>query len=128
MIIGLGNDVIELSRIQAAIMGHADAFLRRVLSPDERTIASAYRGARLIEFVAGRFAAKEAIAKATGLGLGRLGMSTVTIELGDRGLDVRFAATSGLTVLQADDALLVSISHTATMAFAVAILERNSPA
>lgn len=124
MIVGLGNDLVELIRVEGAIKRHADSFLRRVLSEGEQTQARTFAHARLVEFVAGRFAAKEAIAKATGIGLAKLCMSTVSIFVEPTGLRVHWTGDSGLRTLSKDDVLHVSISHTATLAFAVAILER----
>ncbi|AET59036.1 holo-ACP synthase [Paenibacillus terrae] len=72
MIYGIGHDVLEISRMADILAGkHADAFLNRVLTPAERDLAVERKG-RLAEFVAGRFAAKEAITKAFGCGIGQI--------------------------------------------------------
>ncbi|KJD45649.1 holo-ACP synthase [Paenibacillus terrae] len=72
MIYGIGHDVLEISRMADILAGkYADAFLNRVLTPAERDLAVERRG-RLAEFVAGRFAAKEAITKAFGCGIGQI--------------------------------------------------------
>jgi len=64
MAFSVGVDLIEVERIRRAIERHGDAFLARVYTGDE---LAACRG-RLPELVA-RFAAKEAISKALGVGL-----------------------------------------------------------
>lgn len=124
MIVGVGTDTVDILRVEAAIERQGEAFVRRVLSPAERTIAASYRGGRLNEFVAGRFVAKEAIAKAIGCGLGRLVMAAVTISVTNRGLTVTAVSPSELMIALAEHAIHVSISHSATTALAFAVYER----
>jgi holo-[acyl-carrier protein] synthase len=57
-------DLVELDRIQGAVERHGERFLRRIYTRDELT---RYRD-RLPELAA-RFAAKEAVSKALGVGL-----------------------------------------------------------
>lgn len=68
MIFGLGSDIVDIRRIEAAIARHGDRFLERVFTPVER--AKAARRAERIQAAtyAKRFAAKEAAAKALGTG------------------------------------------------------------
>ena len=63
-----GVDIIEIERVQQAIARHGERFLRRIYTPAER---SRYRN-RPPELAA-RFAAKEAVAKALGVGLRSIG-------------------------------------------------------
>jgi holo-[acyl-carrier protein] synthase len=67
MIIGLGNDVIDIRRIERAIERFGDRFLDRVFTDAER--AKSDRRANRAASYAKRFAAKEACAKALGTGL-----------------------------------------------------------
>ena len=67
MIIGLGNDLIDIRRIEKAIERYGDRFLDRIFTPIERA-KSDRRAARAASY-AKRFAAKEACAKALGTGL-----------------------------------------------------------
>jgi holo-[acyl-carrier protein] synthase len=67
MILGLGNDIIDIRRIEKAIERYGDRFLDRVFTPVERA-KSDRRAARAASY-AKRFAAKEACAKALGTGL-----------------------------------------------------------
>jgi holo-[acyl-carrier protein] synthase len=69
MIIGLGNDMIDITRIEATIARFGDRFLDRVFTPLERTKSDG-RAQRVASY-AKRFAAKEACAKALGTGLRR---------------------------------------------------------
>lgn len=64
MSLSVGVDLIELSRIREAVARHGDRFLSRVFTPEEL----AYCRNRVPE-LAVRFAAKEAVSKALGVGL-----------------------------------------------------------
>lgn len=67
MIIGLGNDIIDIRRIEQAIERYGDRFLLRIFTEIERE-RSERRRMRAASY-AKRFAAKEACAKALGTGL-----------------------------------------------------------
>lgn len=69
MILGVGSDLIDISRIERVIARHGDRFLERIYTQTER--AKAERRANRIDTYAKRFAAKEACAKALGTGLRR---------------------------------------------------------
>ncbi|EPZ44169.1 MULTISPECIES: holo-ACP synthase [Alicyclobacillus] len=126
MILGVGTDIVETKRIRAAIERRGQAFFDKVLGPSERQTALGYGAARQIEYVAGRFAAKEALAKAIGCGLGNLAMRHVDIILvSGQGLQIRAQAPSALADLPASDRVHVSISHEKSIAFATAIWERR---
>jgi holo-[acyl-carrier protein] synthase len=71
-----GVDLIEIERIRKAIDRHGDRFLGRVFTPDE----IAQSCARL-ESLAGKFAAKEAAAKALGTGVWRNGIGWLDFEV-----------------------------------------------
>jgi holo-[acyl-carrier protein] synthase len=66
MILGLGNDIIDIRRIEKTIERYGDRFLDRVFTDIERRKSDA-RAARAASY-AKRFAAKEACAKALGTG------------------------------------------------------------
>jgi len=67
MILGLGSDLIDIRRIEAALDRFGERFIRRCFTPDER--ATAEGRLRRVETYAKRYAAKEAVAKALGTGL-----------------------------------------------------------
>ncbi|HEY1630180.1 MAG TPA: holo-ACP synthase [Rhizomicrobium sp.] len=69
MIIGLGNDLIDIRRIEKSIERFGDRFLDRIFTEVEKK-KSDRRAARAASY-AKRFAAKEACAKALGTGLRR---------------------------------------------------------
>ncbi len=72
MIYGIGTDIVQISRIEAALERGGEAFAEKILGPDE---LAQYRGRRErndvrgVRFVATRFSAKEAFSKAIGLGM-----------------------------------------------------------
>jgi holo-[acyl-carrier protein] synthase len=67
MILGLGNDLIDIRRIEKAIEKHGERFLARIYTDLEH--AKSDRRAQRAASYAKRFAAKEACAKALGTGL-----------------------------------------------------------
>jgi holo-[acyl-carrier protein] synthase len=66
MIIGIGNDMIDIRRVERTIERYGERFLDRIFTPLERTKSDG-RAARAASY-AKRFAAKEACAKALGTG------------------------------------------------------------
>ena len=67
MIIGIGNDITDIRRIEKVIERHGERFLSRIFTDVER--ARAERRAKSVETYAKRFAAKEACSKALGTGM-----------------------------------------------------------
>ena len=66
MIVGIGTDIVEIERISAVLQRHGDRFTSYILT--DREAEEADRRGDRIPFVAGRWAAKEAVAKALGTG------------------------------------------------------------
>ena len=71
MIIGIGSDLIDITRIEAVIARHGERFLDRIFTPAERAKAERRaKNARMVSATyAKRFAAKEACSKALGTGI-----------------------------------------------------------
>jgi holo-[acyl-carrier protein] synthase len=72
MIYGIGTDIIQIDRIEAALQRYGDRFAERILGPQELERFHRRRAkveARGLRFLATRFAAKEAFSKAIGLGM-----------------------------------------------------------
>ncbi|TAJ76537.1 MAG: holo-ACP synthase [Gallionellaceae bacterium] len=67
MILGIGTDIVAVARIGAAIERHGAAFAQKILSAQELPEYAAHTHPS--RFLSKRFAAKEALAKATGQGL-----------------------------------------------------------
>lgn len=70
MICGIGCDIIDLSRIRAVYTRHGQQFLKRIFT--EKEIDYCLSRTDPIPSLAARFAAKEAMAKALGVGIGSL--------------------------------------------------------
>ncbi|WP_169568934.1 holo-ACP synthase [Sneathiella limimaris] len=66
MIIGLGNDIIDIRRIEKTLDRFGDRFIQRIYTETE--IAKAERRRNRVETYAKRYAAKEACSKALGTG------------------------------------------------------------
>lgn len=125
MMKGLGSDVVSLDRVHKFILRHRDSAVRRILSPAEGETFRGYTEQRAIEFFAGRFAAKEAVAKAIGCGLANIHPNQVNISLTSNGLQARFLGAFPRGVAQ-EDKLWITISHTHEIAFAVAVWESRT--
>ncbi|MGD8572901.1 MAG: holo-ACP synthase [Gammaproteobacteria bacterium] len=66
MIYGIGTDIVAVSRLESALNRHGQRFAGRILADEEMVRFSEY--AKPAQFLAKRFAAKEAVAKAFGTG------------------------------------------------------------
>ncbi|RDD63745.1 holo-ACP synthase [Ferruginivarius sediminum] len=73
MILGIGNDIIDIRRIERSLERYGDRFIRRVFTEVEQ--AKSERRLNRAASYAKRFAAKEACAKALGTGVPRQGVS-----------------------------------------------------
>jgi holo-[acyl-carrier protein] synthase len=67
MIIGIGNDIIDIRRIEKTLEKHGERFIKRIFTDIE--IRKSERRAQRVASYAKRFAAKEACSKALGTGL-----------------------------------------------------------
>lgn len=127
MIYGIGHDLVEIERVQRVLGGGVgDRFMRRILTPAEWELPG--RGARPAEFVAGRFAAKEAVSKAFGCGIGQaMGFTDIEVLPDPQGKPcVRLSgpAWERLGLHREEFEIHLSITHERHLASAYAILER----
>ncbi|ALC87673.1 MULTISPECIES: holo-ACP synthase [Bacillaceae] len=116
MITGIGLDITELHRVKS-IKNKTNKFEERILTKKEIEQMQGLSENRQIEFLAGRFAAKEAFSKAKGTGIGK-NCSFQDIEI--------IRETSGRPTLYFKGKLVngfVSITHTKEYAAAQVILE-----
>ena len=124
MILGLGTDIVEVARIASSFQRHGEMFLNRVLLPDE--IAYCLQHRQPAPFIAVRFAAKEAIAKAFGTGIGAQ-LGWLDIEIFRRESGEPFVVLHGngekLFSERGVKKLHISLTHTENYAVATAILE-----
>ncbi|WP_425060254.1 Holo-[acyl-carrier-protein] synthase [Sporomusa carbonis] len=122
MIIGIGIDVIEISRIGAAI--EQESFVKRVFTADEAKYCRS-RGVQQAASFAARFAAKEAVAKALGSGFaaGKIKDIEVVTTPGGKpsivlhGSFARLAGRLGVTNIH------ISLAHAQEYAVAQVVLE-----
>ena len=118
MILRTGVDLIEISRIEEVMARHGARYLERIYTAAERAQLG-----RNTESLAGRFAAKEAVAKALGSGIGTVSWLDIEI-LGDEdnapGLTLRGAAAQKAKELGLEH-WSVSISHSMSHAVAVVV-------
>ena len=124
MILGTGIDIIEVARIAASFEKFGERFVNRILLPDE--IAYCLSHKRAAPFLAVRFAAKEAVSKAFGTGIGaQLGWQDIEIRRKESGEPFVVLHGKGGELFAARGAkkLHVSLSHTEHYAAATAILE-----
>src|SRR5262245_9310059 len=127
MILGIGIDIIEVDRIQSSYDRFGERFLKRILHPKEIEYCLSHKSPA--PFLAARFAAKEAISKAFGTGIGaHLGWQDVEVGRKESGEPFVILHGAGLELLRQRGAraMLISLSHTANHAAAVAILESNA--
>ena len=138
MIVGLGMDLVELQRIQYILTRFSRRFSEKLLHPEESAVAPAgltnesapsAPSTRLIEWTAGRFAAKEAAVKALGTGFAE-GIHFHDLRIlpdpaGKPRLFLYGRAAAAARALGADT-LHLSLTHTKTHAGAIVVLEAVS--
>ncbi len=125
MIVGIGVDVCSIERMKRALERHGERFFARICSPKER---GDLEGREPATALAGRFAAKEAFAKALD---GARGVAWHDVEVrrapsGRPVLELQGTATAAVDKFGADR-WHVSISHDAGVAVATVVLERVAP-
>ena len=120
----MGLDLVEVERLGAVIGRQGERFLRRVFTEGEREYCSSKSEPAV--FYAARFAAKEAVAKAFGTGIGAaIGWLDIEVvrnvagapEMRLSGKGAELAASRGV------DRIFLSLTHTAGMAAASVVLQ-----
>ena len=135
MIFGIGTDIVEIARIRAALARHGDRFAERILGPEElviyrrRSARDMQHGAsRGVTFLATRFAAKEALSKAFGLGM-RMPMTWRAAQILKEPSGKPRVAASGVLaewITTRQLAAHVTVTDEAAYAAAFAVVERLS--
>lgn len=120
MIRGIGMDIIELDRIRKNLHKNG-RFIRRVLTEKEREFFQTLQNEqRRVEYAAGRFAAKEAFAKALGTGIGKLSFQHIEVLADENGAPtIRAAGYEGYHIF-------ISITHSREYAAAQVVIEYPS--
>ncbi|HVB85125.1 MAG TPA: holo-ACP synthase [Candidatus Dormibacteraeota bacterium] len=124
MIVGLGLDIAEIDRIEAAIVRYGATFLNRLYTPGEMTYCETYKNR--YERYAARFAAKEAAMKALGTGW-RYGVRWRDIEVTRETSGKPTLLLNGVAREFADRmgvrSISLSITHSGNLALAQVIFE-----
>ena len=127
MILGIGTDLVEVARMEAALARHGRRFAERILTEPE--LAGFDDDASPAHFLARRFAAKEACAKAFGTGF-RDGLSLRHIGVDHDALGRPLLALTGEAAIRAArlgvGASHLSLSDDRAYALAFVVLEGQS--
>lgn len=121
-ILGHGIDAVDIPRIQRMMADHADRFLERCFTPEERSRGEGTR--RHAEHIAARFAAKEAAMKALGTGLASgVSWTDFSVRVEPTGRPVLVVAGTAATLAQERGITQwwLSLTHTDTLAMASVI-------
>jgi holo-[acyl-carrier protein] synthase len=124
MILGVGIDIIEVERIASSYEKFGERFVNRILRPAEIEYCLSHKITG--PFLAVRFAAKEAISKAFGTGIGaQLSWQDMEVGRKESGEPFVILHDNGEKLLASRGGRIVriSLSHTKEYAAAVAILE-----
>lgn len=124
MIIGIGTDIVSIRRIEKAVERFGERFLNKVFTEGETSYCNGKK--EKAHYLAGRFAAKEAVLKALGTGISngiwfkdvevaRVQGKRPEIILHGKGKDM--AGSLGVKCIH------ISISHDGGMALAFAVVE-----
>jgi holo-[acyl-carrier protein] synthase len=122
-VLGLGCDLCEVARLRGVWERQGERFLDHTYTAGERAYCLRMRDPA--PFLAARFAAKEAVAKAFGTGIGaELGWHSIEVVHGERGEPLVRLDAKGMELLSARGAtgVMLTLSHTDLMAMAVAAL------
>jgi len=131
MIVGIGTDIVEVTRIGEMIERHGEIFLQRVFTEGEIRYCQERKLA--MQHYAGRWAAKEAVMKTLGTGFSK-GVGWRDIEVASQKSGQPIILLSGgakeMTKVMGIDEVLISISHCRAYATATAIAfkHRATPA
>lgn len=122
-VLGLGCDLCDVARVRGVWERQGERFLAFTYTEAERAYCLQMRDPA--PFLAARFAAKEAVSKAFGTGIGaELGWKSIEVAHDERGAPVIKFDAQGEALLKARGAagVMLTLSHTDTMAMAVAAL------
>ena len=121
MIVGIGNDIIEIERIEKAIS--KEGFKNKIYT--QRELKNIEKRGNRIETYAGIFSAKEAISKAIGTGVREFSLTDLEIlndDLGKPYVVVSEKLNKILKNKKEDYQIEISISHSKKYATAMAII------
>jgi holo-[acyl-carrier protein] synthase len=119
-VIGIGNDLVDIDRFRRALE-RTPTLRERLFTEAERSYADAR--ADPTERYAVRFAAKEAVMKALGVGLGEIQLRDIEVQRSDSGAPqiVLHGTAAELAASRGVQRWLITLSHSATVAQAIVI-------
>ena len=118
-LLGLGHDILELDRIESSYQRYGERFISRILTKKERDYCLKHTDP--LPHIAGRFCAKEALAKALGTGIGKeVGWQDLEIINDPKGKPVVFVSEK-ISLQFNSPKLIISISHSKTYVSSVAL-------
>ena len=127
MIVGIGVDIVEIERI-SKLVKHQKSAISRFLTIEEQQLLQGKPEARQAEFIAGRFAAKEAGSKALGTGIGGtlsfLDMEVLPTESGKPEMKMKEEVYKRLGLDPSNVRVHLSISHSRDYAIAQVVVEQ----
>lgn len=122
MIVGLGTDIVEISRIGQMIERHGDTFLNRVFTETENEYCGSKKNKE--QHYAGRWAAKEAVMKTLGTGfikgIGWKNIEVINLQSGKPTIVISGGVEQHAGEMGIDE-ILITISHSREFATATAI-------
>ncbi len=78
-IVGIGTDVVNISRIESVFKKFGRKFIEKNYHQDEIEVFDTLPEHKILPYLSKRFAAKEAIAKALGKGIGEISFSDIAV-------------------------------------------------
>lgn len=129
MIYGIGTDICATKRIKEIMeKKYAHRFIARILTDKELNVFQALSDNRKVEFLAGRFATKEAISKALGTGIGEkfsfLDVSITSESTGKPKCEFENSCLSRLSLNKEHFSCHISISHEKEHVVAFVVIEQ----
>ena len=127
MIVGIGIDLVEIDRVDKILLRYDNRFAKRILSASEFVEYCVLEGNLRTRFLAKRFSAKEAFAKAFGTGIGRgFGFKDINIMHNALGRpEIELSPSSTVFDQLEKCSLYLSITDERSSAASVCVIERS---
>ena len=124
MIFGIGNDLVQIDRLQKSLT--SPAFWQRVYGEEERAFLQKLHSSRQLASAAANFAAKEAFLKAVGTGIGGFALCEIqTLRQQSGAPAMAFCGEAQAFMQQKGLIAHVSLTHEAGLAGAFVVLEQR---
>ena len=124
MIIGIGTDIVQITRIENALERQGDRFAERILCDAELDIFKEQNHSA--HYLAKRFAAKEAASKALGTGIGAISWQDMSVSNDENGAPVLTFSGMAKKRMEELGATCVAISLSDEVDYAVAFVVLSS--